>query len=50
MICSGAYDADVNAVAFIPTGESVDNVDTGTVIEVVDGPFPVDSPDLMGLL
>jgi hypothetical protein len=47
MVGSSAYNADVKAIAFVPAGETVDDVDSTTGIEVVDGPFSVDEPDLM---
>lgn len=46
MVGTGADNADIDAVAFIPSSEAVDNVDAISGVEVVDGAFSVDSPHL----
>jgi hypothetical protein len=47
MVGSSAHDADVEAVAFVPASESVDDIDTIACVKVVNGSFSVDEPDLM---
>lgn len=48
MVCSGAYDADIDTIPLVPSCEAVDDVDSVSGVEVVDGAFPVDFPDLPG--
>lgn len=46
MVGTGADDTDINAIALIPAGKTVDDVDTVPGVEVVDSTLSVDSPDL----
>jgi ACT domain-containing protein len=46
MVGAGADDTDTDPVALIPTGETVDNVDTVAGVEVIDSTLTVDTPDL----
>lgn len=47
VVGSGANNADVDAVALVPAGEAIDDVDAGAGIEVVDGTLAVDFPNLL---
>jgi hypothetical protein len=47
MVGTRANNTDVDAVALVPTGETIDNVDTVASVEVVDGTLTVDTPDLI---
>lgn len=46
MVSSGTDNAYANAVAFIPSGIAINNVDAVSSIEIVDSTFPVDFPYL----
>lgn len=46
VVGTGADDPHADAVSFIPAGEAIDNVDAIASIQVVDGSFSVDLPDL----
>jgi hypothetical protein len=46
VIGPGTDDADIESIALIPAGESVDDIDTSSGIEIVDGALSVDAPDL----
>jgi hypothetical protein len=46
MVGAGADDAHADAVALIPAGEPVYDVDAIPGVEVVDGTLAVDAPDL----
>lgn len=49
MIRSGAYDADIDAVSFVPACEAIDDVDSVSGVQVVNGALAVDFPNLTGL-
>jgi len=46
MVGTSANDSDLDAVFLVPSCETVDHVNTISGVEVVDGTFAVDSPDL----
>jgi hypothetical protein len=46
MVGTRADDADLDPVALIPAGETVNDVNAVTGVEVVNGTFTVDEPDL----
>jgi hypothetical protein len=46
MVGASADNANVDAVALVPAGETIDNVDAVTGVEVVDSTLAVDTPDL----
>lgn len=46
MIGAGADDPHANAISLVPTGISVNNVDTASCVEVVDSTFAINLPDL----
>ena len=46
MVSSGAYNADIDAVSFIPSSEAIDNVYSVSSIEIIDRSLPIDFPDL----
>lgn len=46
MVGAGADNADVDAIALVPAGEAIDNVDAVAGVQVVDGTLTVDPPDL----
>ena len=46
MVGTGADNSDVDAVTLVPAGEAIDNVDSVTSVEVVDGTLAVDTPHL----
>jgi hypothetical protein len=48
MVGASADNANVDAVALVPAGETIDNVDTVAGVEVVDSALTVDAPDLFG--
>ena len=48
MVGASADNANVDAVALIPAGETIDNVDAVAGVEVVDSALAVDTPDLFG--
>jgi hypothetical protein len=48
MVGASADNANVDAVALVPAGEAIDNVDAVTGVEVVDSALAVDTPDLFG--
>jgi hypothetical protein len=41
-------DTDLDSVAGVPAGVTVENVDPGAGVEIIDGTFTVDLPDLFG--
>jgi hypothetical protein len=47
MIGTSTDNPDLDSVLLIPSCEAVYNVDTISSVEIVDGTFTVDSPDLM---
>ena len=49
MVGTGADNADVDAVLFVPAGIAIYDVDSISSIEVIDGSFSVDLPDLSKL-
>ena len=46
MIRSGTNNAHTDAVPHIPTSKTINDIDSIAGIQVVDGPFSIDSPDL----
>ena len=46
VICAGADDADVDAIPFVPSCEAVNDIDAIAGVEIVDGSFAIDAPDL----
>jgi hypothetical protein len=46
MVGTSADDTDVDAVALVPAGKAIDNVDTIAGVEIVDCALSVDAPDL----
>lgn len=46
MVGTSADDTDADSVAGVPSCVTIDNVDTVPGVEVVDGTFTVDTPDL----
>jgi hypothetical protein len=46
VVGTGANNTDVDAVTLIPSGKSINDVDTVAGVEVVDGTLTVDTPDL----
>ena len=46
VVCTSTHDSDSDSVALIPAGVTIDNVDAVSGVEVVDGSFSVDLPDL----
>jgi hypothetical protein len=48
MVGASADNANVDAVALVPAGETIDNVDAVAGVEVVDSALAVDTPDLFG--
>jgi hypothetical protein len=50
MVRASADHSYAYPVALIPAGESIDDVDAVPGVEVVDGTFTVDAPDLVGTL
>ncbi len=48
MVRSGAYDADIDAVPFVPACEAIDDVDSVSGVQVVNSALAVDFPNLSG--
>lgn len=46
MISTGADDANIDPVSFIPTSEAIDDINSVPGIQIVDGAFSVDFPHL----
>jgi hypothetical protein len=46
MVRACAHHTDVDAVFLIPTSIAIDDIDAVAGVEVVNGSFPVDLPDL----
>jgi hypothetical protein len=46
MVGTGTNDPDPDSVRLVPSCKTVDNVDTISCIEVVNGPFAIDTPNL----
>jgi hypothetical protein len=46
MVGTSADDTDVDAVALVPAGKAINDVDTIPSVEIVDCTLSVDSPDL----
>ena len=46
MVRSGTNNAHTDAVPLIPASKAINDIDSIAGIQVVDGPFSVDSPDL----
>ena len=46
MVGTGADNTDVDAVALVPAGETIDNVDAVAGVKVVDSTLTVDTPHL----
>jgi hypothetical protein len=47
MVGTRADNTNVDAVALVPAGETIDNIDTVASVEVVDSTLAVDTPDLV---
>jgi hypothetical protein len=50
VVGAGAHDANVDSIALVPAGKTIDNVDTFSGIEVINSALSVDAPDLMQIL
>lgn len=46
MVSAGAHNADTDAVTLVPAGVSINDINAVPCVEVIDGTFSVDSPDL----
>jgi len=46
MVGTGADNSDSDAVLLVPAGETIDDIDTASCVEVIDSTFSVDLPDL----
>ena len=46
MVGSSRDDSNINPVTLVPASEAIDDIDTISSVEVVDGAFTVDFPDL----
>ena len=46
VVGTSANNSDLDPVALIPAGETIDNVDAVAGVEVVDSALAVDTPDL----
>jgi len=47
MVGTGADDSDFDLVLLVPSCKSVDDVNTVPGVQVIDGTFSVNSPDLL---
>jgi hypothetical protein len=50
VVGTSANNANADAVALIPAGVTIDDIDAVTGVEVVDSTFTVDTPDLSGCM
>jgi hypothetical protein len=50
MVGASADDSYAYPVTLVPAGKSIDNVDAFPGVEVVNGTFAVDAPDLRSVL
>ena len=48
MVGTSADDAHADPVALVPSCEAIDDVDAVPGVEVINGTFAVDAPDLRG--
>jgi hypothetical protein len=48
MIGTSANHPNIDTVTLIPAREAIDNIDSVSGIQIVDGSFSVDSPNLRG--
>ena len=46
MVSSCANNSDIDSISLIPSSEAIDNIDTVPCVEIVNGAFSVDFPDL----
>lgn len=46
MVGTSTDNADFDSVAFIPAGKAIDDINSVSGVQVVDGAFAVDSPNL----
>jgi hypothetical protein len=46
MICAGANDPNIDSVSFIPAGKTIDNINSVSGVQIIDGTFAVDFPYL----
>jgi hypothetical protein len=46
MVGTSADNSDSDAVLLVPAGETIDDINTASGVEVVDSTFTVDLPDL----
>ena len=46
MIGTSANDSDIDAILLVPSGKSIYHVDAISSIQVIDGTFSIDFPDL----
>ena len=47
VVGASANDSDPDSVAFVPSRETIDNVYAITGVEVVNGTFAINTPDLL---
>jgi hypothetical protein len=50
MVRASAYHSYADAVALIPAGEAIDDVDAFPGVKVINGTFTIDAPDLIWVL
>jgi hypothetical protein len=50
MVSTSAHDTNVDSVALIPAGKTVDNVDAISCVEVIHGTFSVNAPNLCNVI
>jgi hypothetical protein len=48
MVGPSRHDAHIDPVTLIPAGKAIDDINAISSIEIVDGTFTVDPPDLPG--
>jgi len=46
MVGTCAHDTDVDPVALVPSGKTIDDVDTIPCVQIVHGTFSVNAPNL----
>jgi hypothetical protein len=46
VVGTSAHNADIESIALVPPGKAVNDIDAISGVEVVDGAFSIDAPDL----
>ena len=47
MVGSSTHDTDIDSISFVPASKAINNVDAVSGVQIVDGSFTIDFPDLV---